>query len=253
MTVPEGTSSLPPDRATPDVVLLGDADSLALLSTIGGAVVFRIGPEDVGQPHWLVDRALRSLRAGVVVVVVPPTDDVLLRLVAILRRERPGLRAVLVDGSAVPDRRLAALEAGYDEALPAQLGDAEIAARVAIQLTRAREATPERLPVGMDVELDLEARVLRRRGRSVHLRPIEFRLLEELARAAGRPLSRAWLMERAWGSVPAAGSRTVDVHIRWLREKVERDPDAPVHILTVRGVGYRLEPGDPDEPRSTPS
>ena len=152
---------------------------------------------------------------------------------------------MLVDRAPHPDRRLAALEAGFDEALPHRLGDAEIAGRVAIQLGRARDTTPVRLPVGVGVELDLEARALRRRGRFVHLRPLEFRLLEELARAPGRPLSRAWLMDQAWGAAPAAGSRTIDVHVRWLREKVERDPDQPVHILTVRGVGYQLETAGP--------
>ncbi len=196
-----------------------------------------------------VERSLRSFQTGVVVLVRPPADDALVGTVAGLRRERPGMRAVLIDRDVAPDRRLAALEAGFDEALPYRLGDVEIAGRVAIQLARARATSPLRLAVGSGVELDLEARALRRRGRFVHLRPLEFRLLEELARAPGRPLSRAWLMERAWGAAPAAGSRTIDVHVRWLREKVEHDPDRPVHILTVRGVGYQLEPHDPDEPR----
>jgi two-component system, OmpR family, response regulator RegX3 len=70
----------------------------------------------------------------------------------------------------------------------------------------------------------------------------------ELAQAPGRPLSRAWLIERAWRSTPPPGSRTIDVHVRWLREKVEPDPDHPVHLLTVRGVGYQLEPDSADAP-----
>ena len=228
-------------------MLLGEPTSLALMAALVGATVVRIGPDQIGGRPGAAERMLRTLRTGVVVVVAPPADDALLRVIATLRRERPGLRAVLVDGNAAPGRRLAALEAGFDEALPTRLGTAEIAGRVAIQLGRARDSMPVRLPVGVDVELDLEARALRRRGRSIHLRPLEFRLLEELARAQGRPLSRAWLLDHAWGSAPAVGSRTIDVHIRWLREKVERDPDRPVHILTVRGVGYRLESRDPDE------
>ena len=155
---------------------------------------------------------------------------------------------MLVDPAEDPAHRLLALEAGFDEAMRLEPDDPEVAARVAIQLDRARDAMPTRLPVGTGVELDLTSRALRRGGRFVHLRPLEFRLLEELARAPGRPLSRAMLMDRAWGSAPPAGSRTIDVHIRWLREKVERDPDRPVHLLTVRGVGYQLEPIDPDEP-----
>ncbi len=253
MTAPDERYGQRPEGPGPDAVLLGEPASLTLMAALVDAAVVRIGPDTVGGRPGAAERMLRALRTGVVVVVVPPTDDALVGLVATLRRERAGLRAVLVDGSTAPGRRLAALEAGFDEALPARLGTTEIAGRVAIQLGRARDATPVRLPVGVDVELDLEARALRRRGRSVHLRPLEFRLLEELARAQGRPLSRAWLLDHAWGSAPAVGSRTIDVHIRWLREKVERDPDRPVHILTVRGVGYRLETRDLDESRPVPT
>ena len=252
MTAPDQLDGRLPQLSRPDAVLLGGPASLPLMAALVDAAVVRIGPDSAAKQTAITERTLRTLRTGVVVVVVPPADDALLDLVATLRRERSGLRAILVDGSAAPGRRLAALEAGFDEALPARLGNAEIAGRVAIQLSRARDSTPVRLPVGSDVELDLEARALRRRGRSVHLRPLEFRLLEELARAQGRPLSRAWLLDHAWGSTPAVGSRTIDVHIRWLREKVERDPDRPVHILTVRGVGYRLESRDPDESLPTP-
>jgi DNA-binding response OmpR family regulator len=249
MTVPGDRRSPTTGDPSPEVVLLGDSVSLGLMAQVSDAIVLRVRPETTRGPDASLERTLRSLQTAVVVVVAPPADDALLGKVAALRRSRSGIRVVLVDRAAAPDRRLAALEAGFDEALPYHLGDDEIAGRVAIQLARARATTPVRLAVGVGVELDIEARALRRRGRFVHLRPLEFRLLEELARAPGRPLSRAWLMERAWGEAPAVGSRTIDVHIRWLREKVERDPDQPVHILTVRGVGYQLEPQDPDETR----
>ena len=240
----------PASRASDaDVVLVGDARSIGLVAHLDDAVVLALRPDVLPGMDGPVERALRSLHTGVVVVVTPPADDALVLKVATLRRERPGIRAVLVDRDAAPDHRLAALQAGFDEALPHRLGEGEIAGRVAMQLARAHATTPVRLAVGVGVELDLEARSLRRRGRFVHLRPLEFRLLEELARAPGRPLSRAWLMDRAWGATPATGSRTIDVHVRWLREKVERDPERPVHILTVRGVGYQLEPHDPDELR----
>jgi DNA-binding response OmpR family regulator len=101
--------------------------------------------------------------------------------------------------------------------------------------------------VGDGAELDLTARALRRHGRLVRLRPMEFRLLEELARNPGRPVTREWLLRRVWGSHELDGSRTVDVHIRWLRAKVERDPENPEHLLTVRGVGYQLELGEESE------
>ena len=186
------------------------------------------------------------MRSGVVMVVLPSGGVASIHAVALLRRERPAIRAVLVDPAVDPTHRLAALKAGFDEALPQELDVPEVVARVTIQLDRARATAPTRLPVGAGVELDLASRALRRGGRFVRLRPLELRL-KELARAPGRPMSRALLIERAWGSAPPAGSRTIDVHIRWLREKVERDPDRPVHLLTVRGVGYQLEPLDPEE------
>ena len=67
-------------------------------------------------------------------------------------------------------------------------------------------------------------------------------MLETLARHPGRAFTRGELLDRVWGQGHEGNPRTVDVHIRWLRAKVERDPDAPMHLVTVRGRGYRLEP-----------
>jgi two-component system KDP operon response regulator KdpE len=148
--------------------------------------------------------------------------------------------------------RLDALARGIDDALPRTVGAPEIGGRIRILADRTRGDAGDRLTVGEGVELDLAARALRRHGRLVHLRPMEFRLLEELARNPGRPVSRAWLLRRVWGSDGLDGSRTVDVHIRWLRAKVERDPGHPQHLLTVRGVGHQLELGtEAQEPDGT--
>jgi DNA-binding response OmpR family regulator len=92
------------------------------------------------------------------------------------------------------------------------------------------------------MELDLGRQALWRDGTWVHLRPKEARLLELFARSPGRVHSRAQILERVWGPAHAGDPRTVDVHVRWLRAKIERDPHAPTRLLTVRGVGYRLEP-----------
>jgi DNA-binding response OmpR family regulator len=83
---------------------------------------------------------------------------------------------------------------------------------------------PMRVAISADLELDLTARVLRRAGRLVHLRPLEYRLLAELARQRGTPVSRTWLLQHVWGARPSEGSRTIDVHVRWLREKLEPEP-----------------------------
>jgi DNA-binding response OmpR family regulator len=74
-----------------------------------------------------------------------------------------------------------------------------------------------------------------------HLKPKEFDLLVFLARNRGIVLSRDLILERVWGWEYDGGSRTVDVHVRWLREKIERDPSNPTRIVTVRSIGYRFE------------
>ena len=97
----------------------------------------------------------------------------------------------------------------------------------------------------MRLELDLERRELLRDGAWVHLRPKEARLLELFARMPGRVLTRHHILERVWGPDHDGDPRTVDVHVRWLRSKIEPDPHAPVWLVTIRGVGYRLEQGPP--------
>jgi DNA-binding response OmpR family regulator len=96
-----------------------------------------------------------------------------------------------------------------------------------------------------DLELDPAARLVRRRGREVPLTPQEFDLLAFLLRHPGRVFTRQELLARVWrggGRAAAGGGRTVDVHVRWLREKLEADPAAPVVLETVWGIGYRAGP-----------
>jgi DNA-binding response OmpR family regulator len=88
----------------------------------------------------------------------------------------------------------------------------------------------------------MAAHELRRGGAIVHLRPKEFGLLATLAAHPGRAYTRRELLDRVWGSGHGSGPRTVDVHVRWLRSKIEPDPEHPLHLVTVRGVGYRLDP-----------
>lgn len=187
--------------------------------------------------------AMRLFQRGVIAIAMPPAtlDD--LDLLADARIGRQGIRILVVNDPADAAERLRALTMGFDGALPASVGPVELEGRMTLLGARAREDTQDRLPIGASVELDLTARAIRRSGRLVRLRPMEFRLLEELARNAGRPLSRDWLMNHVWGTDDRAGSRTVDVHMRWLRAKVEHDPERPEHLLTVRGVGYQLELG----------
>lgn len=229
-----------PARTSPDVVVVGDGDLAALhtMRALGLRVVRAGGARE----------ARSVLRATIrpAVVLIRPSARAGAQDLGRLRLARPDLRTILVTTD--PD---VARPAGIDEALRHDVPDDELVGRVVIHLAHARAAAPRRLQVADDTVLDLDARALRRRGRLIRLRPVESRLLEELARSPGRPLSRDWLMERAWPSPPPAGSRTIDVHVRWLRQKLEADPRRPVHLLTIRGVGYQLEP-DP-EPDGQPA
>jgi DNA-binding response OmpR family regulator len=152
------------------------------------------------------------------------------------------LRTVHLAAPEAVASRLEALRLGFDEALPTTVAPGELAARLALLEERAR-ARPERtLPVGDGCELDLVAHEFRRDGRVVHLRPKEFDLLAALAARPGRAHTRRQLLDRVWGHDHDGDPRTVDVHVRWLRSKIEVEPDHPAHLVTVRGVGYRLDP-----------
>jgi two-component system alkaline phosphatase synthesis response regulator PhoP len=181
-------------------------------------------------------------RPRIVVCAQPPADRAALDAVAAERRRRTTMRAVHVAPPHAVAERLAALDLGFDDALAATTTLAELAGRLAWLDGKARPRQPTaRLPVGDGLELDTAARELRRGDLLVHLRPKEFGLLALLASHPGRAYSRRELLDRVWGPGHEGGSRTVDVHVRWLRAKLELDPEHPVHLVTVRGVGYRLD------------
>ena len=92
-----------------------------------------------------------------------------------------------------------------------------------------------------DLEIVPDEGVVRRNGRDVHLTKTEFRVLVELAQSPGRVFSREVLLERIWGYGYFGDGRLVDVHVRRLRTKVEADPANPRHVVTVRGLGYKLQ------------
>jgi DNA-binding response OmpR family regulator len=139
--------------------------------------------------------------------------------------------------------KVVGLEIGADDYVTKPFSVRELVARVRALMRRA-ELPPsdesETLRAG-DLIVDLRARKVTRNGDSITLRPKEFDLLVCLLRNRGRVLTREQLLNDIWGYDFVGDSRTVDVHVRWLREKVEEEPAKPTRLITVRGVGYRLD------------
>lgn len=153
--------------------------------------------------------------------------------------------------------KIVGLEVGADDYLTKPFSMRELMARVKALLRRVRlireesdnvdeaqsndrEPDRRRLVFG-DLVIDLARREITYGDALVHVKPKEFDLLVFLARNRGMVLSRDLILERVWGWDYDGGSRTVDVHVRWLREKIEADPSNPMRIITVRGVGYRFD------------
>jgi DNA-binding response OmpR family regulator len=219
------------------LILALDGPAIEVPAHVGSPVV-RV----VADPRRFRDLLLAE-RPRIVVCAQPPADREALDIVAAERRRRTTMRAVHLAPPQSVAARLAALELGFDDALATTTPTAELVGRLAWldARARARPGTQLLLPVADGLELDLAAHELRRDGAVVHLRPKEFGLLALLASHPGRAYTRRELLERVWGPGHEGGMRTVDVHVRWLRSKVEPDPEHPVHLITVRGVGYRLD------------
>ncbi len=142
------------------------------------------------------------------------------------------------------------LDLGADDYVTKPFSMRELRARVSSLLRRdrlSREAgtddreTSTRV-TGAGITLDAGRHEVLRDGAPIALRPREFQLLEFLMRHPGQALTREMILESVWGFSYAGETRTVDVHVRWLREKLEVDPARPEHIQTVRGVGYKFVP-----------
>jgi DNA-binding response OmpR family regulator len=170
-----------------------------------------------------------------------------------IRRVRPGSDAPIIVISARDETEdvVAALEAGADDYVTKPFAVKEVTARLRALQRRARSEQPrqpdERLPESVldsrvpALMLNTGAGTVRRGDTEIHLTVTEYRLLCELASTPGRVRSRASLLDAVWDRGFFGDDRIVDVHVRRLRTKIERDPSDPEVVVTVRGLGYRLD------------
>ena len=159
-------------------------------------------------------------------------------------RSRSTVPIIMLTAKTEETDKVLGLELGADDYITKPFSVREFRSRVKAVLRRAALAQletqfEEPIHVGV-LSIDFEKRSVVVRGGSVRLTYVEFEIIAALARAPGRVFSRTMLLERVWGDASYRDPRTIDVHIRHLREKLEEEPKTPELILTVRGVGYRF-------------
>ena len=179
-------------------------------------------------------------------LMLPKLDG--FRVLKAIRQDALAMPVLILTARGEETDKVRGLKLGADDYVTKPFGVLEILARVEALLRRSPglagasqlEAPPRTERFG-DVEIDLATRTVSRAGKDVEVAPREYELLLALVRRRGAVVSRLELMREVWGYSDAVISRTIDTHVAELRRKLEADPAAPRHILTVRKVGYRLK------------
>lgn len=206
--------------------------------------------EAVGDGRTAIESA-RQLKPDLIIldIMLPELDG--LEVARIIRKEMNTPILMLTARDDEIDR-VVGLEVGADDYLTKPFSMRELMARVKAQLRRKRLMQEE---LGKSVSnakehskltftnliINLTRREVTLHGEPIKLKPKEYELLEFFAEHKGQMLSREFILERVWGWDFIGDSRTVDVHVRWLRQKIEDDASNPLRIITVRGGGYRFE------------
>jgi DNA-binding response OmpR family regulator len=226
---------------SPRILLVDDEEPLQkLLSFPLEKDGYDVTPASDGQEA--LDRfAEKAFDLVVLDVMLPKVDGI-----EVCRRLRARSRVPIIMLTAKGDEidKVLGLEMGADDYITKPFSMREFRSRVKAALRRsgmASDADAGELAIELGpLRMDFDRREVTMRGTQVQLTYVEFEILAALARAPGRVLSRERLLELIWGDSAYRDPRTIDVHIRHLREKVEPDPKAPELLLTVRGVGYRF-------------
>jgi two-component system, OmpR family, response regulator len=160
----------------------------------------------------------------------------------ILRREMT-LPIIMLTAKSEESDKIVGLELGADDYVTKPFSLKELLARLHAALRRTAMAPP--VTAGLitvdDLNIDLARHQVSRQGQPLELSPKEFALLAFLAQNRGQVFSRDYLLQKIWGYDYSGDTRTVDVHMRWLRQKIETTPGEPRYLITVRGSGYRFE------------
>ncbi|MFP5336662.1 MAG: MtrAB system response regulator MtrA [Actinomycetes bacterium] len=189
------------------------------------------------------DAALEMFRASrpdlvLLDLMLPGTDGI---EVCRQIRAESGVPIVMLTAKSDTVDVVLGLESGADDYVPKPFKPKELVARVRARLRRTDQPVPEVLQLG-DLTIDVAGHSVKRDGQAISLTPLEFDLLLALARKPWQVFTREVLLEQVWGYRHSADTRLVNVHVQRLRSKVERDPENPEVVITVRGVGYKAGP-----------